>query len=92
MAGWFGAYWAVAQSLGLRPKPEFLVGFGGFAAKTNQKNPRGGEAAPNPIPAYAGTEADVATALWCVLGCWPSSVQHQFVARVKAMISSAPGG
>jgi hypothetical protein len=42
----------------LRPRPQWLVGFGGFAAKTNQKTSRGGFAAPNPIPAYAGTEAN----------------------------------
>jgi hypothetical protein len=39
---------------------KFLAVFGGEAAKTNQKISRGSEVAPNPIPAYAGTEADVA--------------------------------
>jgi hypothetical protein len=34
--------------LGLRPRPQFLGGVGGFAANTTQKNSRGGEAAPNP--------------------------------------------
>jgi hypothetical protein len=35
-------------SLGLRPKPQFLVRFGGLAAKTNQETLWGGFAAPNP--------------------------------------------
>jgi hypothetical protein len=34
--------------LGLRPKPPFLVGFGGFAAKTNQKNFSGRLRRPEP--------------------------------------------
>jgi nucleoside-diphosphate-sugar epimerase len=36
--------------LGLRPKPQFLVGFGGSAAKTNQKNFSGRLRRPEPHP------------------------------------------
>jgi hypothetical protein len=49
---------ADAKSLGLRPKPQFLVRFGGFAAKTNQKNLVGRRSLPTPT-----AEADFATAL-----------------------------
>jgi DNA invertase Pin-like site-specific DNA recombinase len=45
--------------LGLRPKPQFLVRFGGFAAKTNQKNLVGRQSLPHALP----PEADGATAL-----------------------------
>ncbi len=39
------------MSLGLRPKPQFLLCFGGVAAKTQQKKIfGGGEVAPNPPP------------------------------------------
>jgi hypothetical protein len=34
--------------LGLRPKPQFLVGFGGEAAKPNQKNFSGRRSRPEP--------------------------------------------
>jgi hypothetical protein len=49
---------ADATSLGLRPKTQVLVGFGGFAAKTNQKTL--GAASP---PRTPPPEADVASAL-----------------------------
>jgi hypothetical protein len=39
---------AIAPSLGLRPKPQFLVRFGSFAAKTNQKNVVGRLRLPTP--------------------------------------------
>jgi hypothetical protein len=40
--------WADATSLGLRHKPQFLVRFGGFAAKTSQKNVVGRQSLPTP--------------------------------------------
>jgi hypothetical protein len=39
---------ADAKSLGLRPKPQFLVGVGGEAANTNQKNFSGRRSRPEP--------------------------------------------
>jgi hypothetical protein len=40
--------------VGLRPKPQLLVGFGGEAAKTNQKNFSGRRSRPEPHPRVRG--------------------------------------
>jgi hypothetical protein len=43
----------------MAPRPQFLVDFGGFAAKINQKTSRGGFAAPN---STAGGEQHISRA------------------------------
>jgi hypothetical protein len=50
--------------MGLRPTPQFLVGFGGFAAKTNQKKLLGAAKPPRTPP----PEADFASAVYYRMG------------------------